>query len=124
MTIAPTYPGVYVEEIPSGVRTVTGVGTSVTAFAGFTAQGPIHTPTQLFSFGDFERQFGGLSHDSEVGYAVRQFFLNGGSEAWVVRVAPGATKATVILKNPITSFSQGEVLTVAAITERLWGNYL
>jgi len=59
MPIALTYPGVYVEEIPGGVRTITGVSTSVTAFIGFTARGPINVPTRLFSFGDFERQFGG-----------------------------------------------------------------
>ena len=29
-----TYPGVYIEEVPSGVRTITGVATSITAFVG------------------------------------------------------------------------------------------
>ena len=31
MPVAPTYPGVYIEEIPSGVHTITGVSTSITA---------------------------------------------------------------------------------------------
>ncbi len=120
MPVAPTYPGVYVEEIPSGVRTITGVGTSVTAFVGFTAQGPVEEPIQLFNFGDFERAFGGLSRDSEVSYAVRQFFLNGGSEAWVVRTANGASKAALTLK----SLGGTSVLSVTARSEGAWGNNL
>src|SRR3954468_16919854 len=122
MPVALTYPGVYVEEIPSGVRTITGVSTSVAAFVGFTGRGPIDTPVQLFSFGDFERQFGGLALDSEVGYAGQQFFLNGGSEGWVVRTASGAAKASLTLKNSATS--PLDVVTVAASSEGVWGNYL
>src|SRR4051794_1991404 len=87
MPITPTFPGVYIEEIASGVRTITGVATSVTAFVGATRRGPINRAVRLLGFGDFERRFGGLSDDSELSYAVRQFFENGGSEAWVVRVA-------------------------------------
>ena len=34
MPVAPTFPGVYIEEIPSGVRTITGVATAITAFIG------------------------------------------------------------------------------------------
>ena len=34
MPVAVSYPGVYIEEIPSGVRTITGVATSITAFLG------------------------------------------------------------------------------------------
>src|SRR5262245_45891299 len=122
MPVALTYPGVYIEEIPSGVRTITGVGTSVTAFIGFTARGPINTPTRLFNFGDFEREFGGLSRDSEVSYAVQQFVLNGGTEAWVVRVANGASKASLIVKN--MAGSSINVLDVSATSEGLWGNYV
>ena len=55
MPVTPTYPGVYVEEIPSGVRTITGVSTSITAFVGRTLRGPIDKPIRLQSFGDFVR---------------------------------------------------------------------
>jgi hypothetical protein len=41
---------------------------------------------QIFSFADFEREFGGLDALSEASYGIQQFFLNGGSEAWVIRV--------------------------------------
>ncbi|MDP9190316.1 MAG: phage tail sheath subtilisin-like domain-containing protein [Acidobacteriota bacterium] len=97
MPITPTYPGVYVEEIPSGVRTITGVATSVTAFIGSAKRGPIDRAVRVLGFADYERRFGGLSKDSEMSYAVRQFFNNGGGEAWIVRVEKGATNATIDL---------------------------
>ena len=89
MPVTPTYPGVYVEEIPSGVRTITGVSTSVAAFIDFFKRGPLNKAVQLFSMGDFGREFGGLDANSEASYAIQQFFLNGGTEAWAVRVASG-----------------------------------
>lgn len=71
----------------SGVHPITGVPTSITAFVGFTSRGPTNAAVRLFSFGDFERVFGGLAVDSPLSYAVLQFFQNGGTEAHVVRVA-------------------------------------
>ena len=90
-----TYPGVYVEEIPSGVRTIVGVATSITAFVGRALRGPVNEATTINSFGDFERIFGGLWADSRLGFAVRDFYLNGGSQAIIVRLfhAPFATEA-------------------------------
>src|SRR5262245_3254508 len=78
-----SYPGVYIQEIPSEVRTITGVATSITAFIGRALSGPV----RVQSFGEFERTFGGLWAESTLGYAVVQFFLNGGGDALVVRVA-------------------------------------
>ncbi len=86
MPVKPTYPGVYIEEIPSGVRTIVGVATSVAAFIGTFRKGPLDEAVQIFSMADFERVYGGLERTSECSYAVQQFFLNGGQEAWVVRV--------------------------------------
>ena len=34
MPVTVNYPGVYIEELPSSVRTIVGVPTSVTAFVG------------------------------------------------------------------------------------------
>src|SRR5437868_1312709 len=81
-----TFPGVYIEEIPSGVRTITGVATSITAFIGRTRRGQTNAAVTISSFGDFERAFGGLHVDYPLSYAVRDFFVNGGSQAIVVRV--------------------------------------
>lgn len=86
MPVTPTYPGVYIEEIPSGVRTIAGVSTSITAFVGAFSRGPANVAVPLFSLGDFQRELGGLSAVDETGYAIQQFFLNGGSTAWAVRV--------------------------------------
>lgn len=86
MPTAISYPGVYIEEIPSGVRTITGVATSITAFVGRARRGPVDDPVRIQSFSDYERVFGGLWEKSTMSYAVRQFFLNGGTDALIVRV--------------------------------------
>jgi len=98
MPITPTYPGVYIEEIPSGVRTIAGVATSLAAFLDFFPRGPLNSAVQLFSYADFEREFGGLDIRSEASYAIQQFFLNGGTEAFAIRVASGSfATASVII---------------------------
>lgn len=118
MPVNPTYPGVYIEEIPSGVRTITGVSTSVTAFLGPARRGPINRAVHVLSYSDFERRFGGLFRDSEMSYSVRQFFMNGGSEAWVVRLAGAAAPASLTLKNS----SSVDVLQLTALDQGLFGN--
>jgi phage tail sheath protein FI len=95
MPAALTYPGVYIEEIPSGVRTITGVATSITAFIGRARRGPAEEPTVINNFGDYERLFGGLWSESTMSYAVRDFYQNGGSQAIIVRLHSGATQATI-----------------------------
>lgn len=119
MPSALTFPGVYVEEIPSGVRTIIGVATSVTAFIGRALRGPADEAVVINSFGDFERIFGGLWRGNSLGFAVRDFYLNGGSQAIVVRLyalpTGGASgKATVNVGG----------LTLEAANEGAWGNTL
>ena len=86
MPVQPTYPGVYIEEISSGVHTITGVATSITAFIGRAMRGPVNEATLIESLADFERIFGGLWLESTMSYAVRDFFQNGGSQAIIVRL--------------------------------------
>src|SRR5215475_10356520 len=93
MPVQVSYPGVYVQEIPSGVRTITGVATSVTAFIGRALYGPDDIPVTVNSYGDFERMFGGLWIGSTLGYAVRDFFQNGGGQAIIVRLYNAETGA-------------------------------
>jgi phage tail sheath protein FI len=119
MPVTPTYPGVYLEELPSAVHTITAVSTSVTAFVGYTPSGPLETPQTLTSFADFERTFGGLSANSVLSYAVQHFFLNGGATAIVVRVASGATPATKTLASGTT-----DVMTVTAKNPGVLGRSL
>jgi phage tail sheath protein FI len=73
------------------MHTITGVATSIAAFIDCFKQGPMNKAVQLLSMADFEREFGGLDTNSEASYAIQQFFLTGGTEAWAVRTAPDAT---------------------------------
>jgi phage tail sheath protein FI len=91
MPVTPTYPGIYIEELPSAARTIVPAPTSVTVFIGYTH--PFKTrnfnrAVRIFSYDDYEREFGGLYVsnvlDANVAHAVNQFFVNGGSDAWVV----------------------------------------
>jgi phage tail sheath protein FI len=96
MPITPTYPGIYIEELPSTEKTITAAPTSITVFIGYTH--PFKTaefgkPVRIFSFTDYERNFGGFFQSSRVPayvpLAVQQFFLNGGADAYVVGLDPG-----------------------------------
>ena len=118
MPVAPTYPGVYVQEIPSGVHAVTGVATSITAFVGRAARGPEDTPVTLNSYGDFERIFGGLWTGGNLGYAVRDFFLNGGGQAIVVRVFNADSSAGAKPANAAVTVGN---FTFAAASKGAWG---
>jgi phage tail sheath protein FI len=113
MPITPTYPGVYIEEIPSGVRTITGVATSITAFIGRAWRGSVNDPITINSYGDYERIFGGLWLESSMSYAVRDFYLNGGSQAIIVRLDREATEATITMSLPLVAANVGS-----------WGNNL
>ena len=101
MPVATSYPGVYVREIPSGVRTITGVATSITAFVGRAARGPTDRAVVVNSFGDFESMFGGLWLDNALGFSVRDFFLNGGSTAVIVRLYNADPAAGVLALAPL-----------------------
>ena len=125
MPIATTYPGVYVEELPSDVHTITGVSTAVTAFLGYFKQGPMNKPVQIFSVADLERNFGILDVSSEAAYGIRQFFANGGAEAWVVRVAASTSskplaKASIDIEDAPSGGAA--VFTATALSEGSWGN--
>jgi phage tail sheath protein FI len=118
MPVTPTYPGVYIEEIPSGVRTIVGVATSITAFIGRALRGPVNDPTRIQSFADFDRTFGGLWTNSTMSYAVQHYFLHGGKDAIVVRVARNANRAAISLA------TSGDPLVLEAIGPGEWGNAL
>ena len=115
-------PGVYIEELPSAVRTVTGVPTSITAFVGAAWKGPTDDPTEVSSFADFERRFGGLWRGSLMSYAVQQFFSNGGSRALIVRVVNHADSAGTAAATAKFAIDGGTKLEAA--NPGSWGNDL
>jgi phage tail sheath protein FI len=91
MSVTTSYPGLYIQELPLSAHSITPAPTSIAAFVGYTH--PFRTPrfntaVRLFSFSDYETEFGGLYTTGlgspDVARAVYQFFLNGGSEAYVV----------------------------------------
>lgn len=89
MAPIPDYPGVYVEEVPSGIRTISGVATSICAFVGRTRRGPLANtdgPVGVHSFGEFEQVFGAMHPDLAIGQVVRDFFINGGGHAVILRL--------------------------------------
>ena len=122
MPVTPTYPGIYIQEVPSGVRTITGVSTSVAAFIDSFKRGPLNKAVQIFSFADFEREFGGLDATSEASYAIQQFFLNGGTQAWVIRV--GANPLAAAKAEISSSIGGSAEFVVEAANPGTWGNNL
>lgn len=96
MSITPTFPGVYITEVPSGNRALNGVATSITAFVGAARRGPVDHPVAISNFTDFGRVFGSLDRRYGLGYAVRDFYLSGGGPALVVRVAASDAKPAVL----------------------------
>lgn len=124
MPVTPSYPGVYIEEVPSGVRPVIGVATGVTAFVGYVRTGPENRAVRVNSFGEFERRFGGVDRDSELSLAVQQFFRNGGSAALVVRVPKSdARAASVTLLDKVGAGPKSALVLDAASTGQ-WGSGL
>jgi hypothetical protein len=116
-----TYPGVYIVEVPSSVHTITGVATSIGAFFGQASQGPLNTPIEVQSPSDFTRNFGQPIPGGYLGQMVQQFFNNGGSDCYVVRIAgAGAAPAIVTLKD----LAGNPALTVNAASQGVWGDGL
>lgn len=113
-------PGVYVEEFDSAGQPLSGVSTSIAGFIGLAELGPVTgLPTLVTSMNDFKRSFGGyLSHNQfgeyrYLAYAVEQFFINGGSQAYIVRVAPADAQA---------ASGEHATMTIKAKNVGAWGN--
>ncbi len=117
-----TYPGVYIEEVPSGVRTIAGVATSIAAFVGWAPRGDTDRATLVQSWQDFERRFGGLDARSLLGYAVYQFFNNGGQQAYIVRLVAddaGTAEITIDGKLKLVARNQGNWAKDYAVATRI-----
>jgi len=140
MPISPTYPGVYIDELPSAVRTIIGVPTSIAAFVGTAPRGATDQPVHITSWEDYEQEFGGLAANSAMSYAVYQFYQNGGSEAEIVRIlaldrrdSPPSppddkypTAATIVVKRAAENGGggAGDNLTLTAVSKGAWGTKL
>jgi uncharacterized protein len=99
MAVQPTYPGVYVQEVPSGVRTIAGVSTSIGLFIGTSTKGPINRPQQVFNYTEFRTKFGDSAAPGQLAQYVKLFFLNGGTNCWVMRIANAPASSSITLRN-------------------------
>ncbi|MBN2982770.1 MULTISPECIES: phage tail sheath subtilisin-like domain-containing protein [Cohnella] len=118
-------PGVYVEEFESGAKPLEGVSTSTAGFIGLAQRGPVEgLPLLITSPADFHRAFGSYLSESAFGsyrflaYAVDQFFTNGGSRCYVMRVAPSDAKPAA------AEGRVAEALSITAKNPGAWGNLI
>ncbi len=112
-------PGVYVEEVASGIQPMEGVGTSTGAFVGLAEKGEIDTPVLITNFTQFVNEFGGFMPNGYLAYAVYSFFAEGGSRCYVVRVA---SADAVAARQLIVDNSLMELVDVTARSVGAWGN--
>jgi phage tail sheath protein FI len=136
----PTYmhPGVYIEEIPSGLIPVEAASTSTTVFLGYLSRGTVGEPELIFKqddfvqkFGKINDQYGGLRDTGKdklgdaMGHSIAAFFLNGGRQAYIVRLARDGTPALVAASTGITNPADpAEIFEFTAVNEGSWGNDL
>jgi phage tail sheath protein FI len=118
-----TYPGVYVEEVSSGVRPIAAVSTSVAGFVGVTQQGPIGKAVKVFNFTEYQNLYGGFLPYAYLSHAVLQFFNNGGTQCYIMRVTGANTATANIVLNDRGTTPQPS-LTISASSSGVWGNNL
>jgi phage tail sheath protein FI len=128
----PTYlhPGVYLEELRAGAQPIQAIGTSTAAFVGFARRGPIATPEFITRWDEYQSEYGGIYAEDPpdyMGHSVNAFFLNGGSAAYVVRLADGAKAAVALLldpklADPSKATAADVVYKFTASSEGDWGN--
>src|SRR6266498_451185 len=116
------HPGVYIQEISSGVRPIEGVSTSTTAFLGKAEKGPLDRAHMVTSFTEFQTVYGGFLNDSFLAHAALQYFNNGGKRLYVVRVANNALTADISLND--RKATPAKTITIAASSAGKWGNDL
>lgn len=118
-----SYPGVYVEEVPSGIRPIAAASTSIAAFIGVAEKGPLNKAVTIFNFTEYQNLYGGFLDNSYLSQAVFQFFNNGGTQCYILRVSGANTKTANIALNDRGTTPQPS-LTISAISPGSWGNSL
>lgn len=117
-----SYPGVYMEEVSSGVRPIAAAGTSTAAFFGVAERGPIGEVKKIFNFTEYRNIYGDFLNEYFLAHSVYQFFNNGGSQCYIGRVADNADTASVTVLDRGTA--PLDSLTISAISPGAWGNKL
>ena len=119
------HPGVYIEEVPSGAKPIEGASTSIAAFVGQSRRGRPNEPVLLHSWSDYLREFGPIADEGDsMGLALSAYYLNGGRDAYVVRVIgapPTASVASYTVKDAADQ-NQKNLFKVKARSLGSWGN--
>jgi phage tail sheath protein FI len=117
-----TYPGVYVEEVSSGIRPIQAAGTSTAAFIGFAEKGSLNEAVKIFNFTEYQNLYGGFLNSSFLSHSVYQFFNNGGSQCYIIRVGANLQTANIVLND--RGGTTQTSLTISAKSPGIWGNQL
>ncbi|MEM7426164.1 MAG: phage tail sheath C-terminal domain-containing protein [Pseudomonadota bacterium] len=120
------HPGVYIEEIPSGVRPISAASTSIPIFLGFAKSGPINKAEFLLKWDDYADAYGGISDDTDaMGLAVSSFYANGGGAAYVARLASNTIPSALAANNmPGPTPGTANVLKIEAASDGAGGDSL
>jgi len=95
----------------------------VAAFIGVTEKGAIGKAVKIFNFTEYQNLYGGFLNNSFLSHAVYQFFNNGGTQCYIIRVTGENTATANIVLNDRGTVAQ-ESLTIAGISPGVWGNKL
>jgi phage tail sheath protein FI len=117
-----TYPGVYVEEVSSGIRPIQAAGTSTAAFIGIAEKGSLNEAVKIFNFTEYQNLYGGFLNSSFLSHSVYQFFNNGGSQCYIIRVGANLQTANIVLND--RGGTAQTSLTISAKSPGIWGNQL
>lgn len=122
--VSPTYPGVYIQEVSSGVRPIASASTSTAAFVGEAERGDTEEAVRIFNFTEFQNLYGAFLEGRYLAHSVFQFFNNGGSICYIVRVAASdVTTADIQIGNQDSGGTE-QALLISAASPGSWGNSL
>ncbi len=121
-----SYPGVYVEEVASGVRPIEAATTSTPAFVGLAERGPDDAAVRITSWTEYQRYFGSFIADGYLAESVFQFFNNGGRQCYIVRVTRSGAGAATVAAATVANRAAPPVdgVTFSARDKGAWGNFL
>lgn len=125
------HPGLYFQEV-AGTPPVEGVSTATAGFVGIAPKGKVGEAVLVTNWSQFVKEFGGFINDSYLAYAIRGFFENGGSRAYVTRAVhynvDGSTGEYTKTSSVATTqlmdaqATPAPVANVNAKSDGIWGN--
>ncbi len=114
-----TLPGTSVTVGDGAGARFAAVDSGTAFFIGLTDRGPIDAPVLVRSLAEATRQLGGRVSYGLIYDALDVFFREGGSRAYIGRLAgPAPVKSTINLKDA----SNADCLTATAVNPGAWGN--